>query len=311
VPSLNVGGWYDIFLADTIANFQAMRQNGQPTKLLIGPWTHVTRGNPVGELNFGFGSTQNFINLQMDFGRVQLRWFDHWLKGIDTGMLNEPPISLFVMGANVWRAEPEWPLARAVNTPFYLHGKGGLSADQPRSEEPDCYVYDPANPVPTRGGATLMTPEFPAGPMDQRDIEARDDVLSYTTEPLGSDTETTGPVTVRLWACTSAPHTDFVARLVDVHPDGRAFNLTDGIVRASFEPNQPTELTIDLWATSNVFKAGHRIRVDVTSSSFPRWDRNPNTGHPFGSDDELRPARQTILHDADHPSHIVLPVVPS
>jgi putative CocE/NonD family hydrolase len=319
VPTLNVGGWYDIFLADTIDNFQAMRRLGRPTKLMIGPWTHAGGRNPIGELNFGFGSQQSFINLQADFGRVQLRWFDHWLKGVDTGMLAEAPIQLFVMGSNVWRDEQEWPLQRAVPTPYYLRAQGELSTERPDAEAPDRYVYDPANPVPTLGGATLMTPEFAPGPHDQRAIEARPDVLTYTTPPLQQDIEVTGPILVHLWACTSTPDTDFVARLVDVYPDGRAFDLTDGIVRASYfsqqrapmEPNQPYEYTVDLWATSNVFKAGHRIRLQVTSSSFPRWDRNPNTGHPLGADadDDLRPAQQTILHDAEHPSHVRLPLV--
>jgi putative CocE/NonD family hydrolase len=320
VPSFNIGGWFDIFLSDTIANFVCMRQQGRPSKLLIGPWSHTNYRSPVGELDFGFASQASFINLQTDINRLQLRWFDHWLKGVDTGMLAEPPIRLFVMGANVWRDEHEWPLARAAATPFYLRSNGGLSQEPPDAEQPDSYTYDPANPVPTYGGAVLMAPEFPIGPVDQRRIEARPDVLTYTTPPLEHDTEVTGPVTVELWACSSAPDTDFVARLVDVYPDGRAFNLTDGIIRARYrngpmesllEPGQPYAFNIDLWATSNIFKAGHRIRLQVTSSNFPRWDRNPNTGHPFGQDAELRTARQTILHDRQHPSHVLLPVVPA
>ena len=166
-----------------------------------------------------------------------------------------------------------------------------------------------------------MTPEYPPGPYDQRPVEARPDVLLYTSRPLERDTEVTGPVTVHLWACSSAPDTDFVARLVDVEPDGRSFNLTDGIVRARYrefgagrapshiEPGRPYEYVIDLWATSNVFKAGHRIGLQITSSCFPRWDRNPNTGHPFGADAEMRVAQQEILHDRDHPSQVILPVV--
>lgn len=320
VPTFNVGGWFDIFLADTIANFLAMRSLNRPTKLLIGPWTHVPRGNPVGDLNFGFGSQLSFINLQADFGRLQLRWFDHFLKGIDTGMLAEPPIRLFVMGANVWRDEQEWPLARAIETPFYLRVDSALSTQAPdAAEPPDTYLYDPRTPVPTHGGALLMAPEFPTGPVQQDTIESRADVLTYSTPPLERDTEVTGPVRVQLWACSTAPDTDFVARLVDVHPDGRAYNLTDGIVRARYrdggpapalEAGRPYVFDIDLWATSNVFKAGHRIRLQVCSSNFPRWDRNPNTGHPFGQDDELRVAEQTIMHDADHPSHLLLPLVP-
>jgi putative CocE/NonD family hydrolase len=337
VPTFNVGGWYDKFLQDTISNFTTMRQHGstpeaRQSKLLIGPWTHGAYTNPVGEFNFGFGASAAFIDLQVDFMSLQVRWFDHWLKGIDTGMLRDAPIKLFVMGANMWRDEQEWPLARAVETRYYLHsgghantlgGDGTLSPDAPGAEPFDRYTYDPANPVKTRGGALLMAPEFPSGPFDQRATEGREDVLVYTTPVLGQDVEVTGPILVRLWADSSAPDTDFVARLVDVHPNGYAQNLTDGIIRARYrhfsqgeapsliEPGKAYEYEIDLWATSNVFKAGHRIRLDVTSSNFPRWDRNPNTGHDFGADAELAVAHQAILHDNEHPSYVTLPVVPT
>jgi uncharacterized protein len=337
-PSLNIGGWYDIFLKDTIENFRIIREQGstpevRQSKLLIGPWSHGAAGNPVGELNFGFASAAAFIDLQIDFISLQVRWFDHWLKGIDTGMLNEAPIKLFVMGTNVWRDEQEWPLARAVETRYYLHsnghantlhGNGYLTTDLPNAEElsADHYAYDPANPVITRGGALLMSPEYRAGPFDQLPTESREDVLVYTTGELKEDLEVTGSIKVHLWAISSAPDTDFVARLVDVHPDGYAQNLTDGIIRARYrnfahgqapsliEPGRAYEYEIDLWATSNVFRAGHRIRLDVTSSNFPRWDRNPNTGHDFGADTELAVAHQTILHDREHPSYVVLPIVP-
>ena len=336
VPTFNVGGWYDIFLRDTINNFTIMRQHGstpeaRQSKLLIGPWTHGSYTNAVGEFNFGFGSSVAFIDLQIDFVSLQVRWFDHWLKGIDTGMLREAPIKLFVMGANVWRDEQEWPLARAVDTRYYLHsdghantlgGDGTLSTDAPGAEPSDQYAYDPTHPVKTRGGALLMAPEFPAGPFDQRATEGREDVLVYTTPVLEQDVEVTGPILVHLWAASSAPDTDFVARLVDVHPNGYAQNLTDGIIRARYrnfaqgeapsliEPGKTYEYEIDLWATSNVFKTGHRIRLDVTSSNFPRWDRNPNTGLDFGADAELAVAHQTILHDREHPSYVMLPIVP-
>jgi putative CocE/NonD family hydrolase len=322
VPAFNIGGWYDIFLADTIANFTHMRAQGKPARLLIGPWTHGTRSNPVGELNFGLGAEGGFVNLQADLGTLQLRWFDHWLKGLDTGLLAEPPIKLFVMGANVWRDEPAWPLERAVDTPYYLRAGGGLSQEPPGIEAPDGYDYDPADPVPTLGGALLMTPEYRAGPYDQRPIESRPDVLVYRTPPLDHDVEVTGPISVRLWAASSAADTDFVARLTDIYPDGRALNLTDGILRARYrrsahgetkpsliEPGRPYEFVIDLWATSNLFRAGHRIGLHITSSCFPRWDRNPNTGHSFGADAELQTAHQTILHDREHPSYVVLPIV--
>lgn len=338
-PSLNIGGWYDIFLQDTIANFNLMREHGstpeaRQSKLLIGPWTHGSMANAVGELNFGFASSGALIDLKTDAVSLQLRWFDHWLKGSDTGMLNEAPIKLFVMGTNIWRDEYEWPLARAVETRYYLHsgghanslnGNGTLTVNPPGTQEvlSDQYIYDPTNPTPTRGGALLMTSEYRPGPWDQRPVESRDDVLVYTTDVLLTDVEVTGPVKVYLWAVSSAVDTDFVARLVDVYPDGYAQNLTDGIIRARYrhfacgaqpeliEPGRAYEYEIDLWATSNVFKAGHRIRLDITSSSFPRWDRNPNTGHALGADSEMLQAHQTILHDSEHPSQIVLPIVPA
>ncbi|HVA89826.1 MAG TPA: CocE/NonD family hydrolase [Chloroflexota bacterium] len=321
VPTFNIGGWYDIFLAGTIANYTAMRSQGKPAKLLIGPWTHGLGGNPVGEINFGMGAQGSFLDLRTDLGSLQLRWFDHWLKARDTGIMEEPPIKLFVMGANLWRDEQEWPLARAVPSQWYLHTEGTLSRERPDDETPDLYDYDPADPTPTRGGALLMTPEFPPGPYDQRVIEARPDVLVYRSAPLEHDVEVTGPIAVHLWAISSAPDTDFVARLTDIFPDGRAINLTDGIIRARYrnhakgeaptliEPGRPYEYEIDLWATSNLFKAGHRIGLQVTSSNFPRWDRNQNTGHPIGVDAELAVAHQQILHDQEHPSRVVLPLV--
>ena len=339
VPTLNIGGWYDIFLQDTITNFKIMREEGstpeaRQSKLLVGPWTHGGMVNPIGELNFGFVSGAALIDLKIDFVSLQLRWFDHWLKGSDTGMLSEAPIKLFVMGANVWRDEHEWPLARAVETRYYLHsdghanglrGDGSLTINIPGNVESntDQYIYDPANPVPTRGGALLLTPEYRPGPFDQRPVEEREDMLVYSSDVLTNDVEVTGPISVHLWAVSSAPDTDFVARLVDVHPDGYAQNLTDGIIRARYrnfahgekaslvEPGQAYKYEIDLWSTSNLFKAGHRIRLDITSSSFPRWDRNPNTGHAFGADAELAVAHQTILHDSEHPSYVVLPIVPA
>jgi putative CocE/NonD family hydrolase len=337
VPTFNIGGWYDIFLQDTLENFRIMRTQGstpeaRQSKLLIGPWAHGVFTNPIGELDFGFASSAALIDLRIDFVSLQLRWFDTFLKGIDTGMLNEAPIKLFVMGANVWRDEQEWPLARAVEMRYYLHsqghantlhGDGELSTDVPEAEPTDAYVYDPDKPVITRGGALLMTPEFRPGPFDQSSVESREEVLVYSTPVLEQDIEVTGPVKVHLWAISSAPDTDFVARLVDVHPDGYAQNLTDGIIRARYrnfsqrgeeeliEPGKVYEYEIDLWATSNLFKQGHRIRLDVTSSNFPRWDRNPNTGHAFGEDSEVVVAQQTILHDAAHPSYMLLPLVPA
>ena len=333
VPAYNIGGWYDIGLQGTLNNFSALRLAGSTAearhgKVIIGPWSHVGLTNVVGDMDFGFRSAMGFIDLRTDMTGLIQRWFDYWLKGIDNGTAQESPVKIFVMGANVWRDEQEWPLARARYTPFYLHsagkanslhGGGALATAMPLSEAADHYVYDPQHPTPTWGGALLMPSLFGPGVKDQRPIEERHDVLVYTSAPLERDMEVTGPVTVTLWAASDAPDTDFVARLVDVHPDGFAQNLTDGIIRARYrngetpellQPNRPYEFTIDLWSTANVFRQGHRIRLDVTSANFPRWDRNPNTGHPFGADAETRPARQTILHDREHASHVLLPVIP-
>ncbi|MCY8086371.1 CocE/NonD family hydrolase [Bacillus sonorensis] len=334
VPALNIAGWYDIFLQGTIENFLHMAEIGgtaeaRQSKLIIGPWQHLDHSHQSGEKNFSLAAHSASI----DLNGIHLRWFDHFLKGIDTGMVNEAPIKLFVMGENVWRDEYEWPLARTRFTAYYLHsggrantwhGDGTLSMIPPEAEEPDHFVYDPLDPVPTKGGAIMMPPDFASGAFDHREIEERDDVLVYTTPILEEDTEVTGPVKVRLWAVSSAPDTDFVARLIDVHPGGSAYNVTDGIIRARFrnspkegkpsliEPGKAYLYDIDLWSTSIVFKKGHRIRLDITSSNFPRWDRNLNNGLEIGSgqtEDAVK-ARQTILHDREHPSSVILPIIP-
>ena len=333
VPALNIGGWYDIFLGGTIRNFLGMRENGdgeavrKAQKLIIGPWQHAGRGTSQAGSHY-FGVAADALALNLD--GIHLRWFDYWLKGIDNGILDEPPVRIFVMGDNVWREEQEWPLARAKPTDYFFHsqgkanslnGNGTLSAQPPAEEAPDVFLYNPADPVPTRGGPLCCNLYFAAsGAYEQSEIEAREDVLVYTTPPLEREVEVTGPVTVTLWAATSATDTDFTAKLVDVCEDGCARNLTDGIIRGRYresmsipsllEPGKVYSYTIDLWATSNVFKAGHRIRVEISSSNFPRFDRNTNTGNTISEDTELRPALQTVLHDGQHPSHITLPIVP-
>ena len=333
VPAYNIGGWYDIFLGGTIRNFLGMSKNGgtddarRGQKLLIGPWQHGSRGGSVvGDHYFGLAADA----MAADLDGVHFRWFDHWLKGIDNGVLDEAPVRIFVMGDNVWREEQEWPLARAQNTNYYLRslgkanssrGDGSLSVQPPGDEPPDVYLYNPADPVPTKGGGLCCNPYFAAnGAFDQQEIEARPDVLVYSTPALEQDVEVTGPISVTLWAATSATDTDFTAKLVDVCEDGCARNLTDGIIRARYrdsssqasfvEPGRAYQYTIDLWATSNVFQRGHRIRVEISSSNFPRFDRNTNTGNVIAGDADFRPALQTVLHDAQHPSHISLPVVP-
>ncbi len=333
VPACNVGGWYDIFLGGTIRNYLGMRERGgsadarQGQKLIVGPWHHtLPLNNVVGEVNYGLAST----SLAVDLDGLHLKWFDYWLKGKQNGLLEEPPVRIFVMGENAWRTEDEWPLARTQYTPYYFHsqgdakslrGNGALSPEQPHGEPADVYVSDPRNPVPTKGGGLCCWPAaVPGGAFDQRPVEERSDVLVYTTPVLEHDVEVTGPVSVRLYAASSAPDTDFTAKLVDVHPDGYARNLTDGIIRGRYRetreratlltPGEVYAYTIDLWSTSNVFKAGHRIRVEIASSNFPRFDRNPQTGEASAETDRLEPALQHVFHDETRPSHIVLPVIP-
>jgi uncharacterized protein len=337
VPALNVGGWYDIFLGGTLRNFTGVQSKGataearEGSRLLLGPWVHQTPPAPkAGDVDSGLLAGQSLSPLRLDVDGEHLRFFDYWLKGIDDGIGSEPPVRLFVMGENVWRSEWEWPLARAEETAFFLssggdansiHGDGVLTRDAPAGERPDVFLYDPFHPVPSTGGQLCCNPAaLPPGAFNQRPIEERVDVLVYKTPPLELDVEVTGPVHLHLWATTSAPDTDFTAKLVDIAPDGYARNLTDGIVRARYRqgtdaprpitPGEPTEYTIDLWATSNLFRRGHRIALEVSSSNFPRFDRNLNTGHELGADAEMRPAIQTVFHDQERPSRLVLPIIP-
>ena len=334
IPVLQVCGWYDLYAGGMMANFVGLRERAGSElaranqRIVMGPWTHNQAGNTppgtthAGDRDFGVGSL-------LDTRLIELAWFDRWLKGIANGADAEPPVKLFVMGTNTWRDEQEWPLARTQWTPFYLHsagranslhGDGRLGPDKPDDEPADTYVYDPEHPVPTMGGCNCCNPEIvPWGVYDQRPVEVRDDVLVYTTPPLEHDTEVTGPIVVHLFAATDGPDTDFTAKLIDVFPDGTAWNLCDGIVRGRYRkgrgpaepltPGQVEEFTIDCWVTSNVFRAGHAIRLEISSSNFPRFDRNLNTGGPIGDDADPRPARQRVLHDAAHPSHVLLPIV--
>jgi uncharacterized protein len=317
-PALHIGGWYDIFYQQTLDDFTAMRSRGIPTRLVMGTSYHndVTI-DPVGERVFGVAAQDVSHDLTDSMCDLQLRWMDRWLKGRED--VDEPAVKVFVMGENRWREFDEWP-PPATGTAWFLQPDGRLDTTEPPASTPDEYTYDPDEPAPTLGGAIMSDPAHPAGVFDQRPVEARSDVLTYTSEPLAEDLEVIGRITVHLWAETTAVDTDFVVRLCDVHPDGRSLNLVDGVVRALYresrngtppsllEPGRAYEYVIDLWSTANVFRGGHRIRIDVTSSNFPRWDANPNTGRPFSSA-ECVPARQRILHDPAHPSHVSLPVL--
>jgi putative CocE/NonD family hydrolase len=317
VPSLNIGGWYDLFLGGTIANYVALKDRG--ARLVIGPWAHGDNVGWFAERGYGFMGAY----AALDPTAVHVRWFDHHLKGLDNGVADDPRVRIFVMGADAWRDADDWPLPGTRFTPYYLRAGGGLSPEPPGDEPPDAYTYDPRHPVPTCGGATFL-PGLPvaanAGPRDQRAIDGRADVLTYVTEPLERDTEVIGPIELVLHASSSAPDTDFTGKLVDVHPDGRAEILTDGILRARYRdsPSEPRplapgevyELRIDLWATANVFRAGHQIRLDVASSNFPRFDRNTNTGGTIAREGHaaLRTADNRVFHDRARPSHVVLPL---
>ncbi len=329
VPIFHVGAWYDIFLGGSLRNYMGIKahggtdaaRNGQRLLVVIGG--HAGGGRKIGEVDFG-------PQAELDTDDLMLRWYDHILKGVDNGIEKEKPVKIFVMGENVWREEDAWPPSRVRETRFYLHsggkanghqGDGTLSATAPQTETSDHFTYDPENPAPTVGGPLCCDSEHLApGPRDQRPVEARDDVLVYSMAAFKSDFEVTGPVSVELYASSSAVDTDFTGKLVDVWPNGFAQNLTEGILRARFRnsqekpeflnPGETYKLTLDLWATSNIFKAGHRLRLEISSSNFPRFDRNLNTGENAAHSSRMVRATNTIYHDSAHPSALVVSAVP-
>ncbi|MEE2658956.1 MAG: CocE/NonD family hydrolase [Candidatus Latescibacterota bacterium] len=329
-PAFNMGGWYDLYAADTFTNFNGLRLYGgspeaRQSKLIVGPWPHaLSASTQTGDIDFGEDSL-------VDLESEELRWFDYWLKGIDNSIIDEPPLRLFVMGANKWVSEHEWPLRRTDWQHWHLHssgnansvlGDGSLRVSSPTGDESvDTFVYDPHFPVQTLGGNNCCSPHIVAwGPQDQRSAEMRGDVLCYTSDVLGDDLLVIGPVELVLFAATDGPDTDWTAKLVDVFPSGYAMNLCDGIVRARYregadsdsllQPNVIYEYRIQVGVTANLFQRGHRIRVEVSSSNFPRFDRNPNTGSAYGADSVLRAAHQSVCHSFSHPSHLRLPVIP-
>jgi len=353
IPVYLVGGWYDSWdLMTSNLNYVTLAKNKKgPIRLIMGPWTHGgQQSSHAGEAEFGPEAT-------LDLKAFHLRWFDHWLKGVDNGVDREPPVRIFVMGGGDahmtrrghlfvgghWRNENEWPLARAVSTPYYLHADGSLSPSKPASDEagaakPTHYLFDPHHPVPTLGGNISSEGDLMfQGAADQRcrkdfwlcdderPLSARNDVLVFQTPPLTEDVEVTGRLIVKLWATSSAPDTDFTAKLVDVYPPNHDFpggvdlNVGDGILRARYrdslahaalmKPGDVYAFTIEMYPTSLVFQRGHRIRLDISSSNFPRFDLNPNTGEPLNNNRRWAVADNAVYHDAAHPSHILLPVV--
>jgi hypothetical protein len=349
VPVYHVTGWYDSWTRQVIMNWQALSKSKRAAqRLIIGPWTHGgQRSNWAGEVEFPKEGA-------LDFNDWRLRWFDHWLKGIENGADRAAPVRLFVMGGGderkssagrmqhggEWRDENEFPLARTRYTPYYFQPDGGLSLEKPKSETgATTYRFDPANPVPTIGGnissnAGLMDNgaydqrcrEKVLGCKDLLPLSVRNDVVVFQTAPLAEDIEVTGPVTVKLWISSTAVDTDFTAKLLDIHPPNQDFpagfemNIGDSIIRTRYRDSlsqqklmRPAEIysvTINLYPTANLFKKGHRIRVDISSSNFPRFDVNPNTGEPLQRHRRVIVADNTIYHSARHPSHILLPVIP-
>ena len=350
IPVYHVTGWYDSW-GTQVANLnfvELSRAKKSPQRLIVGPWTHGGQG-----VSFS-GIAEFGPEAAIDMNALRLRWYDRWLKDVKNGVENEAPVRIFVMGSGEprktadgrlfvggrWRDEREWPLARAVNTPYYLKSDGALTIEKPGDSQPTSYRFDPSNPVPTLGGnvsseGVLME----RGAQDQRcrpdiwlckdslPLSARPDVVVFQTPPLESDTEVTGRVIVKLWASSDSTDTDFTAKLIDVYPPSKDYPagvdliVGDSIVRARYrkslssatmlKPGEPNEFTIELYPTSLVFRRGHRIRLDISSSNFPRFDVNPNTGEPLNEQRGWRVATNTIYHDAKHPSHVVLPIVPA
>jgi putative CocE/NonD family hydrolase len=330
VPALTITAWYDIFQGGSLRNFTGLQAHAandaarKGQRLVVAIGGHSGSGRTIGAVDFGPAA------LESNQDSITLDWYDYLLLGKQNQFATGKPVKIFVMGENTWRDEDNWPLERAKPTSYYLHsagkansasGDGALSINTAQTETADKFVYDPANPVPTVGGPLCCDPlHLPAGPRDQKEVESRADVLVYSTPPLDSDVEVTGPVTLDLYATSSAVDTDFTAKLVDVWPNGFAQNLTEGILRASYResttvfkpivPGKVYEYKIDLWSTSNVFLKGHQIRLEVSSSNFPRFDRNLNTGKSASTSAAFVKATNTILHDAAHPSALLLPIVP-
>ncbi|NUQ69428.1 MAG: CocE/NonD family hydrolase [Chthonomonadales bacterium] len=321
--AVHVGGWYDIFAQGTIDAFQGFQLRGGQgargkQRLIMGPWTHGIFQDKAGELKFRNGKTPPVRSADV------WAWLGSQLRGEDTGVDRDPAVTYYTMGdardaaapGNEWRTATTWPPPGGKNTPYYLGATGALSPVKPSQPGQTTFVYDPRNPAPTTGGPQLT---LPSGARNQAAVEARKDVLVFSTPPLDQPVEVTGRVRLKLWASSDGPDTDFVGKLCDVYPDGASYNVCEGILRGRFrqgparsilmEPGKPYLFDIDLWSTSIVFAKGHRIRVQVTSSNAPGWDPNPNTGEPFRSSSNVRTARNTIYWGARYPSQIVLPVM--
>jgi len=332
VPMLFMDSWYDYGAAETLAMFNQFQEKGLSERtrnnqfIIIGPATHcgypyATEQTFVGERDLG--------DARLDFWGIQLKWYDYWLKGIDNGITDMPKIQYYLMGKNQWRSAGQWPLANTTYRKLYLdsggransrQGDGVLSFNPPQKNALDEFVYDPATPVPSLGGHTCCTgTDTEAGGYDQSDIEMRNDVLVYTSDVLEEGIEVTGPLEVVLQVSSSAVDTDFTAKLVDVYPDGRAFNVQEGAIRMRHReglakkelmtPGEMYEVHLDLHASSNFYGKGHRIRLEVSSSNFPRWQRNLNTGGNNFDETQWVTATNRVYHSEKNLSYVMLPVI--
>ena len=330
VPMLQVGGWYDIFSAGTLRNYMGVKAHGATEAartgqhLLMQIGGHAGFGRRIGDVDFGPHALENRDT------EVILDWYDYLFKGVHNHFATDKPVNIFVMGANEYRQQDDWPPPQARYVKYFLHsegkanslrGDGSLSASEPKSEASDSYLYDPANPVPTIGGPLCCAQELmEPGPRDQRSAENRDDVLTYSMGPLAEDLEVTGPIHLTLFVKSTAVDTDFTGKLVDVGPNGFAMDVAEGILRMRYRdspehavlmnPGETYQISVDLWSTSNLFLRGHRLRLEVSSSNFPRFDRNFNTGEEIKFARRFVSAKNTVLHDAGHPSALVLPIMP-
>ena len=357
VPMVHMSAWFDPYPRTATDNYMALRaQKRGPVRLILGPWTHGDRSLTwAGDVDFGPKATLDG-QLATDFWELRLRWFDHWLRGVDNGVHSEPAVRYFVMGGGSgrknaagrmdhggrWRSAEDWPIPGTVETSYYLNEDGSLSVRAPENTDGRLtYDYDPTDPVPSVGGTiTSGAPIMVGGAFDQhervdffgskepfRPLSERPDVLVFQTDPLQEDVEVTGPLVARLWISSDCPDTDFTAKLIDAcpanadYPAGFAMNVTDGIIRCRYrdswenptlmDPGVVYEVTIEAFPTSNLFKAGHRIRLDVSSSNYPHFDLNFNTGEPEGLATGSRIAKNTVWMDRTRPSHVILPIVPA
>ena len=324
VPALQIAGWHDALLQPDLDRFVDLRAHAatdaarHQTRLVVGPWAHGAFLNGVGEVDFGVRASGAALDLRGDLTDLHRRWFDARLRDGERSIDEEPPVRVFVMGLNRWRDLDAWPPTGTEVRRVHLHAGGTLGEHEPRPGEPSAFALDPERPVRTRGGSVILPLGYARGPVEQSLREAHPDVLLFTSEPLERDLLVLGRVELQAWVATTTPDSDLVARLCDVHADGRSFNVVDGILRLRFRESlgaprpmpagEPVAVTVDLWSTAHRFAAGHRLRLQVSASDFPRYDRCPGTGESSFSASRILPQRNRLFHAPEHPSALLLEV---